>query len=82
MLLYRKRNNPGLHGSSTGRRDSLRFKASFLCTLVYTTRPPVSERRRLQTKNIQNEMENNQAAGRAATTKQDLTDGETKSAQN
>jgi hypothetical protein len=32
--------------------------------------------------NSQNEMENNQADGRAATTKQDLTNGETKSAQN
>jgi G:T-mismatch repair DNA endonuclease (very short patch repair protein) len=63
-------------------RDSLRFKAViFMHPCTYHTASCKRKTAPANT-NSQNEMENHQADRRAATTKQDLTDGGTKSAQN
>jgi hypothetical protein len=67
---------------TTGRRNSLRFKAvTFMHPCIYHMASCKRKTAPANT-NSQNEMENNQADGRAATTKEDLTHGETKSAQN
>jgi hypothetical protein len=68
--------------SNTGRRDSFRFRAAiFMHPCKYHT-ASCKRKTALTNTSSQNEMENKQADGRAATTKQDPTDGETKSAQN
>jgi G:T-mismatch repair DNA endonuclease (very short patch repair protein) len=66
---------------TTGRRDSLRFKAViFMHPCIYHT-ASCKRKTAPANKNSQNEMENNPADGRAATTKQDMK-AEKKSAQN
>jgi G:T-mismatch repair DNA endonuclease (very short patch repair protein) len=67
---------------TTGRLDLLRFKAViFMHPCIYHTASCKRKKAPANT-NSPIEMENNQEDGRAATTKQDLADGETKSAQN